>query len=344
MKSLKQFLPEGWFRNPYDDRSVEGTNDPASVAALKALPQPISVNGGSYSYRCDVNKTPIQWVATDGAVVTQATNLRAIAKWLDTEYVEDWLGFLDGDYDLTELIQERVVRPGKDGQPDPKNQSDHEHKHMMGDSVDPDISEIGPDLDEAKKAKKPVCTFQKIDYEQFERAADSSSDYDEDSVNGFMIGTAYNGSNCIAVYYIKAQYGSYCPEFVGDAMDFTDADTNYPSIMEGSEVDDIRRLSGLPIKEEIVDETNYHSHMPTNAKAGDIALAIVYDKYDDPVVTTENGDDMPFESIEDADEEGSNTSAYHHSVYQFNGMKWIKKVSRTEPPSEYSSGGGYGDY
>ena len=82
----------------------------------------------------------------------EATNLRAIAKWLDTEYVEDWLGFLDGDYDLTELIQERVVRPGKDGQPDPKNQSDHEHKHMMGDSVDPDISEVGPDLDESTES------------------------------------------------------------------------------------------------------------------------------------------------------------------------------------------------
>ena len=141
MKSLKQYLPEGWFSAPGNNRSVKGTNNPAAVAALKALPQPISVNGGSYSYSCNVNKTPIRWVATDGAVVTQATNLRAIADWFDADNVEDWLGFLDGDYELDELIRNRIVRPGKQGQATPRDQAEHELRNMMGESAS-DLAEI----------------------------------------------------------------------------------------------------------------------------------------------------------------------------------------------------------
>jgi hypothetical protein len=71
-------------------------------------------------------------------------------------------------------------------------------------------------------------TFQKINYGKFEQVSDSANDYDESAIDGARVLCAYDGKNCIAIYYAKAKTGSYCPEFKGDMMAFAEADTLCP--------------------------------------------------------------------------------------------------------------------
>lgn len=86
---------------------------------------------------------------------------------------------------------------------------------------------VNESINEAK-APKVKYTFQKINYDKFERIGDSTDDYDESEIDGFRVLCAYDGKNCIAIYYAKAKFGSYCPEFKGDMMDFAEADTLCP--------------------------------------------------------------------------------------------------------------------
>jgi hypothetical protein len=78
------------------------------------------------------------------------------------------------------------------------------------------------------KESKDKYTFQKINYGKFEQVSDSANDYDESAIDGARVLCAYDGKNCIAIYYAKAKTGSYCPEFKGDMMSFAEADTLCP--------------------------------------------------------------------------------------------------------------------
>jgi hypothetical protein len=87
--------------------------DNSPLAQLKRLPQPVGINGGSYTYWVDVTKTPLKFTASDGDVVDKAKTLKDIAKWLDSHLAEVWLDFLNGDEDLEFLKDEGVIRAKK---------------------------------------------------------------------------------------------------------------------------------------------------------------------------------------------------------------------------------------
>lgn len=90
---------------------------------------------------------------------------------------------------------------------------------------------------------------------------------------------------------------------------------------------------------ESLDEAHYGEELPRKAKAGDIVLVIVHHYGGNPKIVTKDYEDEPFKTIDDANDMGMETSAYHHSVYQFNGRKWVRKLSFTEPTT--SGGSGY---
>ena len=101
--------------------------DYSPLGQLKELPQPIGINGGSYTYWVDVTKTPLKFVSSDGAVIDKAKKLEDIAKWMDKWAAQMWLEFLDEKEDLENLKQEGIVRLKK-GRTD---QAEHE-AHMRG--------------------------------------------------------------------------------------------------------------------------------------------------------------------------------------------------------------------
>jgi len=70
--------------------------------------------------------------------------------------------------------------------------------------------------------------FESINLDRFEGVAASSADYENTEVDGASVIAAFNGSNCIAVYYPSARYASYNPSFQGDMMSFVDNDPFYP--------------------------------------------------------------------------------------------------------------------
>jgi hypothetical protein len=94
------------------------------LAQLQRLPQPIGINGGSYTYWVDVTKTPLKFTASDGSEINEAHSLRDIEKWMDKWAAQPWLEFLNGDEELEALQDEKIVclkRPGRG-----MNQADHE--------------------------------------------------------------------------------------------------------------------------------------------------------------------------------------------------------------------------
>lgn len=97
------------------------------IGQLEQLPQPIGINGGSYTYWVDVTKTPLKFVASDGSEVDEAKTLEDIAKWMDKWAAQLWLEFLSGDEDLENLRAENIVRLKK-GRGD---QAEHE-RQMRG--------------------------------------------------------------------------------------------------------------------------------------------------------------------------------------------------------------------
>lgn len=101
--------------------------DDSPMGQLEKLPQPIGINGGSYTYWVDVTKTPLKFVASDGSIIDKAKKLEDIAKWMDKWSAKIWLEFLKGDEDLENLRGEGIIRSKKGG----GDQQDHE-RHMRG--------------------------------------------------------------------------------------------------------------------------------------------------------------------------------------------------------------------
>jgi hypothetical protein len=96
--------------------------DYSPLGQLKELPQPIGINGGSYTYWVDVTKTPLKFTASDGAEVDEAKTLEDIARWMDRWAAQLWLEFLNGDESLEMLKDERIIRLRKGA----GDQRDHE--------------------------------------------------------------------------------------------------------------------------------------------------------------------------------------------------------------------------
>lgn len=113
--------------SPITEAKAKTPIDDSPLGQLKQLPQPIGINGGSYTYWVDVTKTPLKFVASDGSVLTKAKTLEDIAKWMDRWAEKIWLNFLKGNEDLEGLKAEGIVRTKK-GRMD---QAEHE-AHMRG--------------------------------------------------------------------------------------------------------------------------------------------------------------------------------------------------------------------
>jgi hypothetical protein len=96
--------------------------DDNPLGQLKALEQPIGINGGSYTYWVDVTKTPLKFIASDGSVINKAKTLEDIAEWMDKWAANLWLEFLNGEESLEFLKDENIIRAKKDR----TDQQDHE--------------------------------------------------------------------------------------------------------------------------------------------------------------------------------------------------------------------------
>jgi hypothetical protein len=109
------------------------------LTQLQKLAQPITVNGGDYSYTCDMVKNSHLWTASDGSQV-RVRNIKEIADWFNADPAEVWRSFLDGEEQLSFLLDYGYVRPAKGGQfKAARNQQDHEQNELLGDSMEPAI-------------------------------------------------------------------------------------------------------------------------------------------------------------------------------------------------------------
>lgn len=113
--TFKKFLEEGRLKNAQ-------LNDDSPLGQLKRLPQPIGINGGSYTYWVDVTKTPLKFVASDGSPIDKAKTLEDIAGWLDSYQAKEWLAFLKGDSYVDDLVADGLIRQKKGS----TDQRDHE--------------------------------------------------------------------------------------------------------------------------------------------------------------------------------------------------------------------------
>lgn len=96
--------------------------DDSPLGQLKRLPQPIGINGGSYTYWVDVTKTPLKFTASDGSEVDEAKTLEDIAEWMDKWAAKIWLEFLNDEEGIDALRDENILRVKKGR----TNQQDHE--------------------------------------------------------------------------------------------------------------------------------------------------------------------------------------------------------------------------
>lgn len=80
----------------------------------------------------------------------------------------------------------------------------------------------------AKKTPRPTFKFTACSYEQFERLCPDSESYDETEIDGKSVMAAYDGKNCIGMWYRRAKVGSFCKEFVGDELSYSEEDPNWP--------------------------------------------------------------------------------------------------------------------
>jgi hypothetical protein len=109
-------------------RKKAATVDHSPLGQLKALPQPVGINGGGYTYWVDVTKTPLEFIASDGSELgDECRSLEDITKWMEKWAADIWKEFLAGDEDLDLLREEGIIRVKK-GRTD---QEDHE-THMRG--------------------------------------------------------------------------------------------------------------------------------------------------------------------------------------------------------------------
>jgi hypothetical protein len=85
-----------------------------------------------------------------------------------------------------------------------------------------------------KKSKRVMYNFKKITYDKFEHLDSGNSErYEETYIDGYLVMALYDSdnaksANCIAMYYNKAGIASHCPEFKGDAVAYSERDTNWP--------------------------------------------------------------------------------------------------------------------
>jgi hypothetical protein len=136
MKSLFDYLPEGMVDcgsgmtpTPEDAPNAGGRSEQAALAQLRKLPQPISINGGAYSYRCDVTKNPSVWYASDGSDI-HPKSLRELGEWFEKWVAEEWDSFLDGYCDVEDLVSMNILRTKA-----PRDQEEHETMNMRGESI-----------------------------------------------------------------------------------------------------------------------------------------------------------------------------------------------------------------
>ena len=88
--------------------------------------------------------------------------------------------------------------------------------------------------------------------------------------------------------------------------------------------------------EDEIDEAHYGEklHPPKN-KDQLFMSAVVFSQHEDPVISYHS-------TLEDAIADGSDTSAHHNSAYAWNGKRWVRKFSATEPPSSFGTEYAYG--
>ena len=80
----------------------------------------------------------------------------------------------------------------------------------------------------SRRGKKLIFTYLKS-FDAFEKATSDfrSIDFEETQIDGYNVLACYNGNDCIALYYNKAETGSVCLDFKGDAISFSELDTNW---------------------------------------------------------------------------------------------------------------------
>jgi len=154
------------------------TKDP--LEQLQALPQPITVNGGSYSYTCDVVKNAHVWTASDGSKL-RVKHIKDIADWLDGDAAEVWKQFMDEDEYLSFLIDYGYVRPAKGGPFKPAHdQESHELNGILGDSVE------SPEDIANKKPWESTKHLPMKDRFALHNEGDSGSDYMSESLKRWV--------------------------------------------------------------------------------------------------------------------------------------------------------------
>lgn len=109
------------------------------IKALRRLPQPITVDGGGYSYTANMRKDPLLWTASDGSPIDlrkYGSDIKEIDKWFDLHVAEEWDRLFDPEIDNADYIEEVIEELMRDQmltagmkQPD---QEKYELKRMRG--------------------------------------------------------------------------------------------------------------------------------------------------------------------------------------------------------------------
>jgi hypothetical protein len=119
---------QGYGKKKVTEARKKTAVDRSPLGQLKALPQPVGINGGSYTYWVDVTKSPLTFTASDGSELgDDCRSLEDITKWMEKWAAQLWTEFLDGQEDIDLLREEGIIRVKK-GRTD---QEDHE-THMRG--------------------------------------------------------------------------------------------------------------------------------------------------------------------------------------------------------------------
>lgn len=90
-------------------RKKAPNQDNSPLAQLSRLPQPIGINGGSYTYWVSIGQEPLKFVASDGAELP-VTTLDAIVPWMAKWAAKLLLEFLRGEETIEMLQEERILR------------------------------------------------------------------------------------------------------------------------------------------------------------------------------------------------------------------------------------------
>jgi hypothetical protein len=141
-KQVDENYPEDWVPEREDE----------AIRELSRLPQPIGINGGSYTYFVDVTKKPLKFTASDGSVINRATTLYDIAGWMDNSNA--WLDFLNGDEDLAYLMDFNIVRPFKKRTTPWSDQEEHENNMSEGDGLESNNPEGIPEATNPRQAER----------------------------------------------------------------------------------------------------------------------------------------------------------------------------------------------